>query len=240
MKMYFPALGIFGALALQLVAQEDTAHHRELYKNINDAVAKMNVVEGVHEHEEGEIALKAWIDDTGFRKIEAKSESQTTEYYLEDQKPTFVYYEFKAEGGEKVEERLYFKDGEIFKWLTTQKDAPVFNAEDYKSTATAHKEVCELYIEALSYDDAAAEELEGTFLGIEEGDYSHWHMKTKDGVERSFFILEATEEMQKALDKPEAFKGKACRVLWKKSFEDIPEAGGKIEIEVLEFVEWVK
>ncbi|MBL9142922.1 MAG: hypothetical protein JNM99_04490 [Verrucomicrobiaceae bacterium] len=84
-----------------------------------------------------------------------------------------------------------------------------------------------------------AKTLEGTFLGIEQGDYFHWNMKTADGEERSFFILKPDESVNKMVDKPEAFVGKKCRITWKTSTENIPEAGGKMEVEQILSVEWL-
>lgn len=84
-----------------------------------------------------------------------------------------------------------------------------------------------------------AKTLEGTFLGIEQGDYFHWKMKTADGEERSFFILKPDESVDKMVDKPEGFVGKKCRITWKTSTENIPEAGGKMEVEQILSVEWL-
>jgi len=84
-----------------------------------------------------------------------------------------------------------------------------------------------------------AKTLEGTFVGIEQGDYFHWNMKTADGEERSFFILKPDESVNKMVDKPEAFVGKKCRITWKTSTENIPEAGGKMEVEQILSVEWL-
>lgn len=86
----------------------------------------------------------------------------------------------------------------------------------------------------------AVSKLTGIFLGIEEGDYAHWQMRTDKGEERSFFILKPDASVEKVTAKPTAFKGRKCRVTWKKSKENIPEAGGKIELEQILSVEWVK
>lgn len=80
---------------------------------------------------------------------------------------------------------------------------------------------------------------EGVFLGIEEGDYPHWQMKTADGKELSFFILKSDATIDPVLERPKRFKGRRCRVQWKRSKEDIPEAGGKIELEQVLSVEWL-
>ena len=78
-----------------------------------------------------------------------------------------------------------------------------------------------------------AQKTEGTFTGIEQGDYSHWQMKTKGGKEVSYFILKTDAALDKVIANSKAHIGKRCRVTWKKSTEDIPEAGGKMEIDVI-------
>jgi len=80
---------------------------------------------------------------------------------------------------------------------------------------------------------------EGRFKGIEEGDYFHWNMLNSAGEELSFFILKPDASVDKVLENPQSYVGKKCRVTWKKSTEDIPEAGGKIEIETILSVEWL-
>jgi hypothetical protein len=134
-----------------------------------------------------------------------------------------------GEGG-RIEERLYFRDGGIFKWLTSVKDAPPFHGEDYEDTTKMHNRRCGIFLKALGGGAAEAATVEGKFLGVEEGDYTHWRMSDGKGGERSFFVLQTT---------PDKFKGKRCRVTWKRSAENIEEAGGKVEIDVLVSAEWL-
>jgi hypothetical protein len=224
-----------------LSAQQDTANHRAVYQDINSKAGAMQAVSGEIKGEDGVVKLTGWKETGVLRKIVAKSAGgEVTEYYLEGEKPLFVFRMSKDGDGNKVEERLYFKDGEIFKWLTTEKNAPVFHAEDYQATTEMHLTDCQAYVSALKKDKAAPLVVEGTFSGIEQGDYAHWNIKTKDGEERSFFVMKADAEIEKVLENPRPHVGKACRVTWKKSMEEIPEAGGKMEIEQVVAVEWVK
>ena len=78
----------------------------------------------------------------------------------------------------------------------------------------------------------------GTFTGIEEGDYAHWTMKTDKGEVVSYFILKPDASIEKVLENAESFIGKKCVVKWKTSKENIPEAGGKIDVEQVISVEW--
>lgn len=234
-------LFVFANLVMgSLCAQEDTARHREVYQDINSKAAAMKTVSATHKGEGGEVQLTGWKDEEAMQKIVAKSASGTTEYYLEKEQPLFVFRVSKDQEGKKVEERLYFRDGEIFKWLTTEKNAPVFHAEDYQATTEMHLADCGAYLTALEKDKAAALTVVGVFLGVEQGDYMHWNIKTKEGNERSFFVLQADAGIDKVLENPKPYHGKSCRITWKKSVEDIPEAGGRMEIEQVVSVEWLK
>jgi len=65
---------------------------------------------------------------------------------------------------------------------------------------------------------------EGTFVGIEQGDYAHFLIKDKKGHDDSFIILRPDKSVQPYLDLPAKLKGRRVRVHWKE--QTIPEAGG--------------
>jgi hypothetical protein len=245
-------LVVFSGSAL---AQKDTAHHRAVFDSINKAEASMQKVTASHKDEPTEFALTGYLQNGEVKKIVSlcgDDGSGPVEYYLEDEKPLFVYstwYRMTDSGkkGAKIEERLYFKDGEIFKWLTTEKPAPVFHGEDYQATTEMHTANCAAFVAALKKAagkssgkaQAAGKVVEGTFTGIEQGDYFHWNMTTKSGETMSFFILRPDDSVEKITENPDSYVGKKCRVTWKKSTENIPEAGGKMEIEQILSVEWL-
>lgn len=64
---------------------------------------------------------------------------------------------------------------------------------------------------------------EGTFVGIEQGDYAHFLIKEKSGHGDSFVILRPDESVKPYLDNPGKFKGRPVKVYWAQRF--IPEAG---------------
>jgi hypothetical protein len=45
--------------------------------------------------------------------------------------------------------------------------------------------------------------------------------------------------VEKVLKNPSAFIGRKCRVEWKATTEDIPEAGGETALEQIVSVEWL-
>jgi len=250
---FLPVAALLTAFAISANAQSDTAHHRAVYNEINANEAALKKVTATHKEDETAFALTGFLDGGEVKKIVAVCGDDgdgVTEYYLEGEKPLFVFNTYRkgAEGSKnraKVEERLYFKDGNIFKWLTTEKPAPVFHGEDYQATTELYTTNCEAFVAALKKGrpadkpKAAAKLTDGTFLGIDEGDYFHWKMRTVDGEEVSYFILKPDASVDKVIENPEAHVGKKCRVTWKKSVENLPEAGGKMEIEQILSVEWL-
>ena len=252
----FPLLHAAALLAFSSIAnaQSDTAHHRAVYTEINAKEDSLKKVTAAHKDEPTVFALTGWLEGGEVKKIVAKNGDDghgVTEYYLEGEKPLFVFNTYNkttenGKAGARVEERLYFKDGSIFKWLTNEKPAPVFHGEDYAATTELHTANCEAFVAALKKGKGAADKpkaaaklTDGVFLGIEEEDYAHWNMRTVDGEEVSYFILKPDASVEKVLENPKAFTGKKCRVTWKKSTENIPEAGGKTEIEQVLSVEWL-
>lgn len=249
----FPLLSLFVlGLATPLVhSQEDTAAHRKLYAEINEAASKLRKVEASYQEDVTEFALTGWLDGGQVRKILSRcSDGGVEEFYLQNEKPVFVFTTwFKAtedgSKGPKVEERIYLKDGEVFKWLSTEKPAPVLHGEDYQATTARIVDNSKHFVAALKKKAGPAAKapagatLEGKFTGIEEGDYAHWNMTTGAG-ERSFFILKTNAAIEKVLAQPAKFKGKRCAITWKKGMQDIPEAGGRIEVEQILDVRWIE
>ncbi|MBV6499772.1 MAG: hypothetical protein CJBNEKGG_02235 [Prosthecobacter sp.] len=239
-------------LAVSAAAQEDTAHHRQVYQEVNANEASFKKVTAAFRTEASKADLTGWFEGNEARKIIAVTSGEdaaVTEYYLEGGEPLFVFNTFrqlKEDGsrGPKVEERLYFKEGAIFKWLTTEKPAPVFHGEDYQATTEKHATNCAAFVAALnkarSSGRAGAKVTVGVFAGIEEGDYFHWNMQAAGGEEVSYFILHPDASVDKVLEDPAAYVGRRCRVTWKKGMEDIPEAGGKMQVEQILSVQWLK
>lgn len=245
-----PALA-FLAFSTVVQAQNDTAHHRSVYARINDGEKSFQKVTGTYKDEPLEFSLTGWMQGGKIHKIIALSNEDgdgVEEYYLEDEKPLFVFSTYKKDhlgkSPKTIENRLYFKDGAIFKWLTNDKEGGVLHAEDYVSEGERLTSNAEAFLKALKNKGEgngkakAAQVAEGVFTGIEQGDYFHWNMSTSSGEDLSFFILKADASVEKVLENPEAFAGKKCRAIWKKSMETIPEAGGKTEVSQILSVEW--
>lgn len=74
---------------------------------------------------------------------------------------------------------------------------------------------------------------DGTFAGIDQGDYAHFLLKDVKGKRESYFILRPDKSVESYLNNPNKLKGRKVRVHWEERDENIPEAGGKQRIKVV-------
>jgi hypothetical protein len=96
-----------------------------------------------------------------------------------------------------------------------------------RSIAAAVLPICFLALASCASPSAGAPKTgttDGTFVGIEQGDYAHFLIKDTNGKDASFIILRPDNSVQQYLDKPAKLKGHKVRVHWKE--QTIPEAGG--------------
>ena len=71
---------------------------------------------------------------------------------------------------------------------------------------------------------------EGTFQGIEQGDYAYFKVKNAK-EEKSLMVLNTDKTYEKISANPKKFIGKKVKVYWIATKQNIPEAGGEIDIE---------
>lgn len=250
-KLFIPILLLCLPIAGRLTAQDDTAVQRKVYSEIQESVGKMKQATATSDVDGLEFELQGWREGDDLRKIVARVPGEdgdgSEEYYFKDGALLFVFrhYAAAAEDGKKgvqVENRFYLKDGALFKWLGSDKQPVSPKSEDFQYENARLKEVSAIFVAAFNKKPvvAVAAEMTGVFLGIEEGDYSHWRMKDGKGEEVSLFILQPEASVDAVLEKPEDFVGKRCTVTWKKSMETIPEAGGEMEVEQIFGVKWLE
>lgn len=241
-RLLLSATLLLAGATATLRAEPDLTEQRMLYKTTNAALDELQQVDGSWKGDESVVALTGWLDGKDVRKIVAKTDAETTEFYLDEGRPVFVFLVTKKENGKRVEERIYFADGEIVEWLNSDKDADIMHAEDYASFAeflTSRAKAYSAQLRKAPKEKQAGSSFEGTFSGIQEGDYFHWVMKDRKGEERSFFILQPTSAIERVLADPQEYEGRKCRITFKKSKESLPEAGGEVEIEQIVSVEWL-
>ena len=239
-----PALAITAAILTvnRAAAQEpDISHQRKIYREINESAASMRKVNATVPGNNGTVSLTGWLEDGQPRKITASpglSGAGSDEFYLEDGQPVFVFSTLKGDRG-TIEDRVYLENGEIVKWISTDPSF-VAHGEDHASLTGRLASEVPRYAGALAGENngGATQSAQGTFTGIEEGDYAHFKLRGSNGEERSFFILQTDAAIERVLADPQEYEGRTCRVRWERRSENIPEAGGPMEIDVLLGVEW--
>lgn len=233
---------LFLAAAAAHAQDTGVSHQREVYRQINDAAARMEKVSSTAPGGNGPVSLTGWLDNGELRKITASpgiNGPGFDEFYLENGAPVFVFSTIKRDGGGSIEERVYLEGGEIVKWLSTDPSFVVHN-EDRSGMMERIGEEAARFTAAL--EGGATEgtgAVEGVFTGIEQGDYAHWKLRGSDGTAHSFFILQTNDAIDRVLADPQEYEGRSCRVRWERRSENLPEAGGPVEIEVLLGVEWL-
>ncbi len=70
----------------------------------------------------------------------------------------------------------------------------------------------------------------GMFTGIEQGDYFYFTIKTEAGEDMSFMVLQTDATFEAISENPEKYTNAMVKVYWETTTENIPEAGGDIEI----------
>jgi hypothetical protein len=71
----------------------------------------------------------------------------------------------------------------------------------------------------------------GTFIEIEQGDYFYFKIKPENGDEKSLMVLKGDDTYEKIAANPDKFKGAKVKVTWEAKKQNIPEAGGEMDIE---------
>lgn len=248
------ALGIGGAAA----APDPTAEHKRVYAEVNDNLAGMEKHRFEMELPGAPVPVDvtSWSDDGVVRKLSIVypgDHGDTVEdYYYEGAEGAgellFVYQRIDtaaADGSNASsrENRFYFRDSHLFLWLDN----------DHRKVSPSSDEFARAEQELFAASDAAiggalppeptnggvtpsgpadGEELSGTFTGLEEGDYVYLKLDV-GGEERSFMILDTDAAIDQLLADPDAYVGKDITIVWQATEQDIPEAGGKIEVDKL-------
>ncbi|MCM2258686.1 MAG: hypothetical protein NDJ94_23890, partial [Vicinamibacteria bacterium] len=127
-------LSVLLASAGPAFAQADTALARQVHADVGRQLASFDKVsfEATRPDVEYRSEVKAWADASGVRKLEVTDRDDSgdvvTEYYYAGGALVFVYQAIKGfdDAGKQVtrgEERQYFRDDKMFKWLSGKEAA---------------------------------------------------------------------------------------------------------------------
>lgn len=230
-------------------APDPTAEHRRVHTEINDSLGEMTRQAFSVDFPGAPVPAEAivWTENGLPRKVQVTypgDHGRTGEaYYL---KPVgngvqllFVYAAVTTQavdGSNSTlrEYRYYFRDGEMFRWLDENKQPVPQNSDEFKAKESELLDTLSTVLESRPDSGGAqagnrVEETTGTFAGIEQGDYSYLQLKV-GGEEQSFMILATDDAIERLLDAPNKYMGKRITVVWQTAMENIPEAGGRIEV----------
>ena len=79
--------------------------------------------------------------------------------------------------------------------------------------------------------------LTGTFQGIEQGDYAYFLLRTDAGDDESLMILQTDAALEEFVEHADAWMGARVKARVEDRKENIPEAGGEIDVRVIVGVE---
>jgi len=244
-------VALFSLAGAAFAASDPTAEHKRVYQEVNDNLAGMEQKAFQLDMPDDPVPAEvtAWSDDGDVRKLRivypGDHGDTTDEFYFEGNDAggqlLFVYerIETQAVDGSNAssrENRYYFRDGKLFRWLDGDRQQVSPKSEDFARTEQDLLDISDAALAEAgdggrqSITATDAQESIGTFTGIEQGDYTYLKLQV-DGEERSFMILDTDDAIEKLLDNPDAYIGKQIAVSWQTSEEDIPEAGGKTEVD---------
>jgi hypothetical protein len=84
---------------------------------------------------------------------------------------------------------------------------------------------------------AFADTVQGRFVGLEQGDYTYLRVQADGQDERSLMVLTVDDPtLEILLDDPDRHIGRIVNVTFDTRLENIPEAGGEIEVDVVRAV----
>lgn len=224
-------------------AADPTAEHRAVYAEVNDSLGSMQKATFALDLADAPVPAEGtvWLQTGQVRKIRLvfpgdHGDSLQEYYYRPGADLLFVYEAVTTQsisGGSATlqENRYYFQDGRMFRWVAPDRQPVAVKSADFREREQDLLNLSSLALDATDSAGTAApaRETTGIFTGIESGDYSYLLLKTGSG-EESYMILQTDDALDRLLADPDRYIGKRITVLWQTAREDIPEAGGRVEV----------
>lgn len=138
---------VLGFLQLPATAQAENeiVRLRAVCAEIKAHLDSFQKVKTTCKEDEREITLEGWLDGQNLRRIVATVPGEhgrgVEEFYLENGRLLFFYSVYDAQQPEtgqviaRREERGYFKDGEMFKWLAGEEESVPVDSDEFKAEA---------------------------------------------------------------------------------------------------------
>jgi hypothetical protein len=190
------------------------------------------------------VTVKAWTENGVLRKmtVDAPDDHGATleELYYKDGVLAYMVETTLTSPMDKSPDRssqshYVFADGEMILWLDQKGAARPRDSADFTVHAVQISQVSGLLAAQMTAQRLGQigpiQHTSGRFAGIEEGDYYYLNLETPNGEGASFFILQTDPTLEALLNSPDAYMGKELMVYWQSMVENIPQAGGDIQIE---------
>jgi hypothetical protein len=228
-------------------ADDATAHHRKVYAEVNRDLATYQVAKSTFEiaGAPSETLVTTWKENGTLRRMDVRypgDHGDTVQQFYYDHAGLVFIFEtvttatIDGSRSSRREDRYYFKDGRLIRWLDGEKRSVSPATRDFADKEAELLRASQLFSSTMAAETkspaskAPPDSVTGRFEGFEEGDYTHLLLKSGAQV-RSFFVLRTDESIERLLKHRNRYIGKEIRVYWKSSVEDIPEAGGKTRID---------
>lgn len=248
-----PLIALLLALPLLLVApaghgaDDATAHHKAVYAEVNRNLATYQVAKSTFEiaGAPSEASVTTWRENGTLRRMDVRYPDDhgdaVQQFYYDHAGLVFVFETVTTAAidgsrASRREDRCYFKDGRMIRWLDGEKRSVSPTARDYADKEAELLRTSQVFSSRMAAEakppesKAQPHSITGRFEGFEEGDYTHL-LLTSGGQVRSFFVLRTDETIERLLKHRDRYIGKPIRVHWKTSVEDIPEAGGRTRVD---------
>lgn len=126
MKMLFPWVVLLVAAMVAPALAQDLSSQKALYNTIEENLDSYRRLTATTENG---VALTGWMNRDGrFVKIVTENNGNTAEFYLgPDNRVAFVFLDWNK-NGTHLEDRIYFANKSIVKWISDDKDTNTLDA----------------------------------------------------------------------------------------------------------------
>lgn len=210
--------------------------------------------------------VKAWFSEGISRRIRASQKGDggvfiRDFYYDEDGELRFALVTLTPEAKDgktpvPVEERFDFEDGMLVAYVGPDKKPVAKEDKNFAQMETSLTKMSVDVMERIEGSTAYAEMTgerppskvpagtvlgagfaDGTFSGIEEGDFFHLDLEQADGEILTFFVITRDKSVDPFINDQAKERGKKIRVHWTEKMQDVPDAGGIIRLKVCDRIE---
>jgi len=243
------------SLVLGASAQDEAvAIARQVYDEVNGGLAALETSKHIEDENGYPVDFKIWQGQGIIRKLSCEAAGDhgveiTEYYYTKSGDLVFVYRMTTTERIDgtpvsKAEERYYFDQGKLVRWLDAEKKEVDPKGELFVGEQADLLALQEQGLASFGPGGDVAKVVKvmkegattGVFQGIAQSDYFHLQVSA-GGIETSYLVLGSEGLLAEVVENPERYRGKTMKFFWQEALVLIPEAGGQQEMTVCVKVE---